>query len=158
MLYAKINNGTVVEYPYQIGKIRQENPQTSFPSEMPDSLLAEYGVYPVTPVAPPTVTIYEKAVEGVPVLIDGQWTQTWNVQPAPPPDSITPRQCRLLLLQQGLLADVEAMIAAQDEATRITWEYALEFRRDDPLLNQLAANLELTNEQIDQFFIAASEL
>ena len=74
------------------------------------------------------------------------------------PKSITPRQCRLLLLQQGLLSEVEKMITAQDEATRITWEYAIEFRRDDPLLNQLAVNLKLSPEQLDQFFIAANAL
>lgn len=74
------------------------------------------------------------------------------------PASITPRQCRLILMSQGLLSTVEAMIAQQDEATRITWEYALEFRRDDPLLLQLGANLGLTSQQIDEFFIAASQL
>ena len=74
------------------------------------------------------------------------------------PTSITPRQCRLILAQQGLLASVETMIAAQDEATKITWEYALEFRRDDPLLNALGVNLGLTSEQIDAFFIAAAQL
>lgn len=81
------------------------------------------------------------------------------MQPAPVvPSAITPRQCRLILAQQGLLSQVEAMIAQQDEATRITWEYALEFRRDDPLLNQLALNLGLTANQIDDFFIAAAQL
>ena len=74
------------------------------------------------------------------------------------PNSVTPRQVRLLLLQQNLLTDVETMISQQDEATRITWEYASEFRRDDPLLNQLAVNLNLTQEQLDQFFIAASQI
>lgn len=74
------------------------------------------------------------------------------------PTSITPRQCRLILSQQGMLAAVEGIIAGMDEATRITWEYALEFRRDDPLLNQLGVNLGLTDEQIDQFFIEASKL
>ena len=74
------------------------------------------------------------------------------------PRSITPRQCRLILSQQGLLEQVEQMIQAQDKETQITWEYALEFRREDPLLNQLAVNLNLTSEQIDQFFIAASKL
>lgn len=74
------------------------------------------------------------------------------------PASVTPRQVRLLLLQQGLLSQVEQMIAAQDEATKITWEFALEFKRDDPLLNALGANLGLTSEQIDDFFIAASNL
>lgn len=90
---------------------------------------------------------------------------TWVVQTIDPstlppavPASITPRQCRLILEQQKLLPTVEGIIAGMDEPTRITWEYALEFRRDDPLLNQLAVNLKLTPEQIDQFFIAASQL
>ena len=79
--------------------------------------------------------------------------------PAPVvPQSVTPRQVRLLLLSQGLLANVEAMIASQDEATKITWQYASEFKRDDPLLNSLAANLGLSSEQIDGFFIAAAAI
>lgn len=90
---------------------------------------------------------------------------TWNgstfVPPTPTvevPKSITPRQCRLILYQQGLLPTVEAMIQSSTEDVRITWEYALEFRRDDPLLTQLAANLGLTSQQIDEFFIAASQI
>lgn len=78
---------------------------------------------------------------------------------APPPvvpQSITPRQVRLVLLAQGLLASVEDMIAQQDEATRIEWQYASEFRRDDPLLLSLATTLGLTNQQLDDFFIAAA--
>jgi hypothetical protein len=74
------------------------------------------------------------------------------------PKSITPRQCRLVLMSQNLLATVEETIAGMDEPTRITWEYALEFRRDDPLLNALGQNLGLTDQQIDEFFIAAAQL
>lgn len=76
------------------------------------------------------------------------------------PASITPRQCRLLLHQQGMLPQVEAMVAASTDDVKITWEYALEFRRDDPILNTFAANLSppLTDEQIDQFFIEAAKL
>ena len=74
------------------------------------------------------------------------------------PEAITPRQCRLVLLSQGLLDEVEAMIAQQDRATQIAWEFASEFRRDDPLLQALATNLNLDSQQIDQFFIAAAQL
>lgn len=80
---------------------------------------------------------------------------------APPPvvpQSVTPRQVRLVLLAQGLLTSVEAMIAQQDEATRIAWQYASEFRRDDPLLLSLATSLNLTEQQLDDFFIAANTL
>lgn len=78
--------------------------------------------------------------------------------PPPVPESITPRQCRLILSQQGLLSSVEAMIAQSTDDVRITWEYALEFKRNDPLLIQLGTNLGLAPEQIDQFFIAAAQL
>lgn len=71
---------------------------------------------------------------------------------------VTPRQVRLLLLSQGLLSQVTAMIEQQDEATRIAWEYASEFRRDDPLLLTLAQNLNLSDQQLDEFFLAAAEL
>lgn len=77
---------------------------------------------------------------------------------SPIPASVTPRQVRLLLLGQGLLDEVEAMISQQDRATQITWEFATEFRRDDPLLNALGQSLGLTEQQIDDFFVAASTL
>ena len=108
---------------------------------------------------------YNKMLNGVivaltPAEIEEFEARAVEEQNRPPevPFSITPRQCRLVLAQQGLLSSVEAMITAQDEATRITWEYALEFRRDDPLLNALGVDLGLTHEQIDQFFISAAQL
>lgn len=83
--------------------------------------------------------------------------------PTPPvivPEKISARQARLLLLQQGLLDEVEAMIATQSQEVQITWQFATEFYRDNPLLNSLADTLTppLTSEQIDEFFILASEL
>lgn len=84
----------------------------------------------------------------------------WEMdQPLPSvPVSVTPRQVRLLLLSQGLLDQVETMISQQDRAAQITWEFAIEFRRDDPLLNTLGQALGLDATQIDQFFLAASQL
>lgn len=74
------------------------------------------------------------------------------------PQSITPRQCRLELLNRGLLDQVETMIAEQDQATRITWEYAVSFERNNPLLLALANNIGLSEFEIDEFFIEASKL
>lgn len=87
-----------------------------------------------------------------------RWSDGQIVSVAAVPASVTPRQVRLLLLAQGLLESVEATIASQDQATQITWAYAQEFRRNDPLLTQLGAGMGLTSAQIDQFFIDAAAL
>lgn len=82
-----------------------------------------------------------------------------SISPPPAvPESVTPRQVRLLLLGQGLLDQVEQIIAASDRATQITWEFASEFQRDNPLLLALAQNLNLTEAQVDEFFIAAAAI
>ena len=87
-----------------------------------------------------------------------RWSDGQVVAVVPVPASVTPRQVRLLLLSQNLLSQVEAIIAASDEATKIAWQYASEFRRDDPLLLALAQQLNLTNQQVDEFFIAAAAI
>lgn len=92
--------------------------------------------------------------EGDPSL--WRWDGQGVVAVVPVPESITPRQCRLILLSQNLLDQVETMIKTQDRAVQLAWEYASEFRRDDPLLDQLAKGLGLTDAQLDQFFIAAA--
>lgn len=92
---------------------------------------------------------------------EGLEQDVWVIRTTPPntiPVFISARQVRLLLLQQNMLTDVENMISQQDRATQISWEYANEFYRNDPLLNQLAVNFNLTQEQLDQFFLEASAL
>jgi len=158
MRYAKITNGTVEKYPYTPADVVAENPQTSFPQEMPDTLMLEYGATPVADSVPPPAPPGGSVIEVEPLLVNGAWTRAWSVAAAPIPDIVSARQARLALLQGGILASVEAMIAQQDEATRIAWEYATEFRRSDPLLAALAQNLGLSEAQIDQFFATASGL
>lgn len=40
-------------FPYSIGDLRRDNPQTSFPKSLSNELLASYSVYPVAEPAPP---------------------------------------------------------------------------------------------------------
>lgn len=87
-----------------------------------------------------------------------RWDGETITSSEPVPESVSRRQARLLLLQQGLLDNVEAMIATKDRATQITWQDALEFKRNDALLTSLATGLGLTSNQVDQFFIAASKI
>lgn len=112
----------------------------------------------------------DKGVENEPIKSIEQFQQAislWqtlkdemdNAPPPPPPVIVvTPRQAKLALYGAGLLEQVEAAVAASDKATQITWEYAIEFRRDDPLINGLGKQMGLSDEQIDQLFITAMSL
>ena len=71
--------------------------------------------------------------------------------------SISPRQARLQLLSLGLLDDLEAVITT-NRAWQIEWEYATEVKRNSPLIDAVATQAGLTEEQIDQMFIDASKL
>lgn len=73
------------------------------------------------------------------------------------PDSITPRQARLKLLEADLLDNLDAVITT-NRAWQIEWEYATEVKRDSPLIAAVATQAGLTSEQIDQMFIEASQL
>lgn len=71
--------------------------------------------------------------------------------------SVTARQARLALNVAGLLADVEAAIAAEGGAVAIEWEYASTIDRASPLVASMAAALELTEQQLDALFAQAAE-
>lgn len=73
------------------------------------------------------------------------------------PQSVTPWQMRRALNQLGLRAMVEAAVAAGDQDARDGWEFALEIRRDNPLLAGMAQALGMTDGQLDDLFrLAAS--
>jgi acyl-CoA reductase-like NAD-dependent aldehyde dehydrogenase len=78
--------------------------------------------------------------------------------PPPVPASITARQARLALLQAGLLDQVDAAVAAADRAAQLEWEYATTIDRGSALVQGLAANVPLTDAQLDALFTVAAAL
>jgi len=79
MAYLKLTDGAVTQYPYSLSQFRRDNPDTSFPREINDALLAEWSVYKVTAVPRPASTLTQDAVEQTPQLVNGQWTQVWTM-------------------------------------------------------------------------------
>ena len=70
---------------------------------------------------------------------------------------LTPRQARLVLLDEGLLDAVEDIVKLNRKYD-IYWEYATEIRREDTILLQLAAALGITDEKLDEMFIKGAKL
>lgn len=77
-MYIKVTNGAY-EKPYSIGQLRKDNPRTSFPKNPSEALLAEWGVFPVSPVSQPSVDHTKNVIEKSPVKVNGKWTQAWEV-------------------------------------------------------------------------------
>lgn len=52
-MYVLIHNGAVKTYPYSVDQLRLDHPDISFPSDVPEQTLADFGVYRVVSVGPP---------------------------------------------------------------------------------------------------------
>lgn len=79
------------------------------------------------------------------------------------PQSLTMRQTRLVLLQAGLLDQVEAALQGiedpvQRQAALIEWEYASTVERDSALIAQLGLALNLSQDRINALFEAGAVL
>lgn len=78
------------------------------------------------------------------------------------PDNVTMRQARIALLQAGLLDAVNNAIASMQgssgDAARIEWEFSNEVKRNQPLVLAMKPILGLTDDQLDQLFLTASQL
>ena len=73
MLLVKANGSTVEQYPYSLGMLRKENPNTSFPKQPSVSDMELFNVYPVTETFP-TVSDTQKLVKvWTPTLVGGEW-------------------------------------------------------------------------------------
>lgn len=82
-MYVLAPNQTVEKFPYSIGDLRKDNPQTSFPKNPSDELLASYNVFPVVS----TGAQYDPATQvaepnGCVFNADrNRWETAWTVRP-----------------------------------------------------------------------------
>lgn len=140
----------------------------SLPNNISDSDLASLGVKTITINIPLynhiTQTIEAQDVQNV----DGEYFIDYYIndktaeeieaeRKAEVPTQITPRQCRLQLLSLGLLDEVKTMCNANREM-QIWFEYSLDFQRNHPMIEAMAVQLGLTQDNIDTMFIEASKL
>lgn len=79
------------------------------------------------------------------------------------PQSVTRRQLLLALAYFGIDSmQIDTLISLLDEPEKtfalISWKEAATFDRDNEMLNQMANAMEISQEQLDQIFINASNL
>jgi len=75
-----IKNGNVQKYPCSLREFIWLHPQISFPSNPEESLLNEFGFYSVKSTETPVFNkLIEKAVEVLPVFLNSEWNQKYEI-------------------------------------------------------------------------------
>lgn len=111
-MFVKVVDGKVAKFPYSVGQLRRDNPNTSFPKIIPDGTLEAYGVFRVSELPAPSFDSWTHYLEynPVPVLQDGRWVTVPTVY-ALTQDQIDIRDASLA---EGIRAERDALIAATD--------------------------------------------
>ena len=94
------------------------------------------------------------------VLPDGATIEPYIPPPTPVPTTVTRFQALAVLAAGGYLDTVRTYINTLDpnNVQRLAWENAADWERTSPTLNALAAMLGLSDAQVDDLFIAASNI
>ena len=80
-MFVKITNGSVDQYPYTVGDLRRDNPNTSFTKTVREATMASFGMYPVGYEAAPDYDPLTHRLQhsSIPSLVDGEWKLTKTV-------------------------------------------------------------------------------
>ena len=128
-----------------------------FPSDLTNANLSDYDAAVVltdpTPAYDPETQVLELSA---PQLIGGKWRRTWTVA-AKRVESIGMAQCRLELYARGLLGQVIEAVSSLGGEAQIEWEYRTEVRRDSALVSQMAEFFQMSDKDLDDFFMEAAQ-
>ncbi|MGE3904635.1 MAG: hypothetical protein AB7F36_01695 [Reyranellaceae bacterium] len=152
-------NGAAIDYPYTEAQLRADHPNTSFPRDLSQVDLSDWGVFLVPPVVAPAGAGRIFYIEGAPERVDGAWRQTWERREMDlgkwrEQAECTPVQFRLATLQLGWLDPMEALLA-QHRELYIRLEYGLKVERRHPAWDQMAPLIGATPDDIDAVFALA---
>lgn len=161
MNIARIVDGEV-RYPYTLGSLRVDFPNTSWPQDWALIDLDLVGCVEVQSVQAPEVGPSQYVNEAAPEFVDGLWRQAWTIIDIPPevPESVPAHHFQRALFEAGLLETVEAAIAAlpPNNLMRFDWAKAPYFNRDSVGIAAMAQQLGVSDAQLDAIFISAGEM
>ena len=131
-MHALIIDGAVAKYPYTIGTLRRDNPNTSFPKRPSDELLAQWGMHLVSKVDRPSTDHTKNVNEGAPASVGGTWTQVWEVTDATAEDiseRIEQQGTSIRSQRDALLSETDWM-ALSDNTLSAEWAAYRQALRD----------------------------
>jgi hypothetical protein len=80
-MFVKVTNDQIDQYPYTVGDLRRDNPNTSFYKHVSEKTMATYDMFPVGYQAAPEYDPMTHRLQhsSEPVLVDGKWVLTKTV-------------------------------------------------------------------------------
>jgi len=77
-MFVKVTNGKADLYPYTVGDLRRDNPNTSFPRTVSEATMAAFGMFHVGTEPAPEYDPMTHRIEhsNMPVLKNGKWVLT----------------------------------------------------------------------------------
>lgn len=126
------------EYPVTMQDFFARHRNVSFPAEMP---FEDFGYAQVVTVPQPEVDFYHAAHELPPALVDGAWTQQWEVvEVTRPLEEVEAKQ------RSDILAQITALESQQ--TPRMLREAALDINGGKELLAGINAQIEALRAQL----------
>jgi hypothetical protein len=129
MIYARIENGKVTQYPLSEQGIRSLFVNTSFSNPF----VAPDGFAVVVSSPQPKVDYTQNITEKTPVLINGNWTQQWEVSTASPEQISARTEQKAVEVRQernGLLAECDWTQLADSPVDHEDWAVYRQDLRD----------------------------
>tara|TARA_R100001510_G_C7550750_1_gene134666 strand:- start:1 stop:468 length:468 start_codon:yes stop_codon:yes gene_type:complete len=153
-MYVLIRDGAVVTFPYSVGKLRADNPNTSFPKNPSNEILEGLGVHTVNSVTKPDYDIRTQKLtqNSAPHLEEGQWYIGWTITDKTADEitaydteeAITVRSRRDFLLSQSDWTQmVDSPLSDTDKAAWATYRQGL---RDVPSQSGFPNNVTFPTE------------
>jgi len=99
MRFAKITDGSVVQYPISGTDVVRQNSDTSFPQgELSVEMMQSYGCEPVVETMAPIFDPITEDLNDTVAFMKCQWTQTWTITEASPEEMAQRQASRTALL------------------------------------------------------------
>ena len=159
-MFVKITKGQAA--PITLTEFRKLHPQTSFPKEIPQEMLAEYGVQSARDMDRPETTPNQRAtLSEAFTQVDGEWVREWTVRTLAQDEVRAGMVCTRL---QGRLALGKAEIDRLDAfidsfpnswALREVVDNSVNWRRTSQDMVMLGFALGYDDNEMDDAFIRA---
>lgn len=120
----------ILKYPYTVGMLRKDNPNTSFHKQIADHVLESFNVHLVVEVKPEITAAQKLSKPSQPVYQGGQWQLIWAVEDKTLEEIETElnqaKSNKLSQLHQSCDNDLKQLATGYPERETQTWSIQLE--------------------------------